>query len=393
MRKITTVEGIEISFNDLKEAKQKIIYKKNKEKYKQDASKSIYSSIRRMVARDATESALLNEMLRNEISNDKDCDVEKAIFTNEFFEAEEETIMQLAISDWWGHRQKAAKLSKDIKFLNEMIRSELNNEDSTYVREAIYANKIFEAEEEIIKQLAASAYSSHREEATKLSKDTKFLNEMLRKELSGELHGFYDVVEAIFNNTFFEPEEETIKQLAESVCMDYRQKAAKLSKDTKLLNELLRNELKNRKHFPVANEILENEIFEAEEETIKQLGTSAYWYLRQKAAELSKNTELLNEMLRKELSGERDDNVERAICNNTFFKPEEEIIEQLAASKYSSIRQKAAELTKNSNVLLKMFVRELKSDYADLRVIETIVKNETFIPEKTALLECIRKTY
>ena len=147
MKKITTVEGIEISFNDLKEAKQKIIYKKNKEKYKQDASKSIYSSIRRMVARDATESALLNEMLRNEISNDKDCDVEKAIFTNEFFEAEEETIMQLAISDWWGHRQKAAKLSKDIKFLNEMIRSELNNEDSTYVREAIYANKIFEAEE------------------------------------------------------------------------------------------------------------------------------------------------------------------------------------------------------------------------------------------------------
>ena len=156
---------------------------------------------------------------------------------------------------------------------------------------------------------------------------------------------------------------------------------------------MLRKELKNGKDFHVANAIYTNAIFEAEEETIKQLEESGCREYRQKAEELCKDKKFLNEMLRKELKNGKDFYVEMAIFTNTIFEAEEKTINQLAKSTNVRLRQKAAELTKNSNVLLEMFVREIESDYADLRVIETIVKNEAFIPEKTALLECIRKTY
>ena len=98
-----------------------------------------------------------------------------------------------------------------------------------------------------------------------------------------------DLVGSIFNNKIFKIEEETMKNLATSSDWRYRQKVAKASRDSKLLNEMLRNEVNGDDDYDVENTIFENEIFEIEEETIKVLATAESWRNRAKAAELSKD--------------------------------------------------------------------------------------------------------
>lgn len=146
MRKIT-VEGIEINFNDLTEEKQKEIYEKNKKKYKQDASKSKYYSIRLAVVENETDSSeLLNIMMRAEIEGDMDNRyLVGSIFKNKIFKIEEETIKILATSDVEVYRQKAAELSKDVGRLLIMFERELNN-GTFEVLEAIVKNDLFEKE-------------------------------------------------------------------------------------------------------------------------------------------------------------------------------------------------------------------------------------------------------
>lgn len=204
MRKIT-VEGIEINFNDLTEEKQKEIYEKNKKKYKQDASKSKYYSIRLAVVENETDSSkLLNIMMRAEIEGDTNRDLVESIFDNKIFKIEEETIKLLATSKEWEYRQKAAELSRDSKLLNEMLRNEVNGEQDLYVQAAILYNEIFEIEEETIKVITASENWECREKVEELiSKDVNRLLKMFTKESKG---GEVEILETILKNHLFEEE-------------------------------------------------------------------------------------------------------------------------------------------------------------------------------------------
>ena len=264
MKKIT-VEGIEINFNDLTEEKQKEIYEKNKKKYKQDASKSKYYSIRLAVVKNETDSSeLLNIMMRDEMEkygNNKD--LVGSIFNNKIFKIEEETMKNLATSSDWRYRQKVAKASRDSKLLNEMLRNEVNGDDDYDVENTIFENEIFEIEEETIKVLATAESWRNRAKAAELSKDSKLLNEMLRNEVNGD--DDYDVENTIFENEIFEIEEETIKVLATSDGWEYRQKAAELSKDVNILLEMFTSELKSdNRDGAVLEAIIENDLFEKE---------------------------------------------------------------------------------------------------------------------------------
>ena len=204
MRKIT-VEGIEINFNDLTEEKQKEIYEKNKKKYKQDASKSKYYSIRLAVVENETDSSeLLNIMMRAEIEGDMDnIYLVGSIFKNKIFKIEEETIKILATSDVEVYRKKAAELSKDSKLLNQMLRNEVNGEQDDEVEEAIFDNEAFEIEEETIKILETSDFYGYRQKAAELSKDVGRLLIMFERELN---NGTFEVLEAIVKNDLFEKE-------------------------------------------------------------------------------------------------------------------------------------------------------------------------------------------
>ena len=206
MKKIT-VEGIEINFNDLTEEKQKEIYEKNKKKYKQDASKSKYYSIRLAVVENETDSSeLLNIMMRDEMEkygNNKD--LVGSIFNNKIFKIEEETMKNLATSSDWRYRRKVAKASRDSKLLNEMLRNEVNGDDDYDVENTIFENEIFEIEEETIKVLATSDGWEYRQKAAELSKDVNILLEMFTSELKSDNRDGA-VLEAIIENDLFEKE-------------------------------------------------------------------------------------------------------------------------------------------------------------------------------------------
>lgn len=333
MRKIT-VEGIEINFNDLTAQKQKELYEKNKEKYKEDASKSTYSAIRKMVVRDEIESSeFLNKMLRNELNGKNDYGVVDEIFANKIFVIEIESIIALSTSEYWLDRKRAAELSKDSKFLNQLLRSEIKDKRDSDVYETIFENDILKIEEETFETLASSKEWKYREDAARLSKDSKFLNQMLRNEEARDKNKF--VEDAIFNN----------------------------------------------------------EVFEIEEITLKCLAKSHDWEIRLKATELSKDSQFLNQMLRKEVEDWNDGDVIDEIFDNEFFEIEEETLEVLKTSEYEEHRQKAAKLLKDSNELLEMFINELKEEYPSSEVLETIFENESFVFEKEALLKYVRDNY
>ena len=310
------------------------LYLKNKGKYKEDASKSIYDKIRKAVVADETESSeFLNVMLRDEVNGKNDDDVVRAIFSNKIFEIEEETIKVLATSEYFMHRARVAELSKDSKFLNEMLRNEIYNWECDVV------------------------------------------------------------IRRIFNNEVFEIEEETIKSLASACDWEYRQKAAKLSKDSKFLNQMLIKEVKGKEDEYVIDAILENEAFIIEEETIKDLASAKNWLYRQKAAELLKDSKFLNEMLIEEVKGKEDDDVINAILGNEAFKIEEETMKILKESKNEDHRQLAARISKDSKELIEMFVDEMKSYDTSIYVIETILTNEAFVLDEEQLLEYIEDNY
>lgn len=330
MRKIT-VEGTEINFNDLTQQKQEELYKKNKKEYKKFASKSIYYSIRMMVARDETESSeLLNEMLRNEINNGKDGDVLHEIFDNKIFEIEEDSIVVLSTSKYSKYRKIAAKLSKDSKLLNQMLIREIENWNNKDVINAIINNDAFEIEEKTIKLLATSNRWIHRKIAAKLLKDSKFLNEMYRKEIKGETDE--DVENVIINNKYFKIEEETIKDLAASIYLNHRKKAAEFSRDSSFLNE----------------------------------------------------------MFRKEINGKNKKDVINAIINNDAFEIEEETRQMVKALNYCKDRQVVAKFSKDSDLLIEIFIHEIKMNYTNMDIIRTILNNEAFILDKAKLLQFMK---
>lgn len=93
------VKVVGIKFNYLTEQEQYELYSENKEKYRVQASKSPYSSIRQMVARDNYEEAtlsknseFLNQLFRDEIRGSRNVSVMRAIINNDSFTTEKDTL-------------------------------------------------------------------------------------------------------------------------------------------------------------------------------------------------------------------------------------------------------------------------------------------------------------
>lgn len=86
------VKVVGIKFNYLTEQEQYELYSENKEKYRVQASKSPYSSIRQMVARDNKNSEFLNQLFRDEIRGSRNVWVMRAIINNDSFTTEKATL-------------------------------------------------------------------------------------------------------------------------------------------------------------------------------------------------------------------------------------------------------------------------------------------------------------
>lgn len=223
--------GIKFNYLTLKEQLQ--LYLSNKKRYMEYARKSIYSFIRKMIAREESlTSKILNEMLREEVNGEDNENEKEEIYNNKIFKMEEETITVLATSKNWINREKAAMISKDSRFLNKMLRNEAEGYNNSFVKEAIYNNEFFEIEEETIKVLAASSNWRNRANIAELLQDSEFLNQMFRNEVQSYDNEF--VKYEIYSNESFKIEEQTIKVLEASSNVVNHQIAVKLSKDKKI---------------------------------------------------------------------------------------------------------------------------------------------------------------
>ena len=201
------MQGVEVEFRDLTKEAQESLYLSDKEKFKNEAANSGYVNIRRMVAENEYSSCeFLNAMFREEITNkDKQSDnVEYAIFANPKFTMEEETRKLCAESDYWKYREIVAKdENSSSKFLNAMLREEITNEDKQDddVLSAIFANPKFTMKEKTRKLCAESDHWEYRKIAAKdKGSSSEFLNAMLREEITNEDKRDKDVIKAILSN-------------------------------------------------------------------------------------------------------------------------------------------------------------------------------------------------
>ena len=249
------LEGVELEFNDLSEQAQEKLYLQEKKKFQEDASKSQYASIRKLLIEDEEcESSIIDEVFKIETEIYGCMRILEMIWKHPKFEKTDEKRKILAESDDVNIVCIVAK-DEDVssEFLNEMLRREVQGQNYEEVTEAIIQNSNFEIEEETIIVLANSDEWEDRLIAAEKETDSSRLNEMLRKEVQGENDG--DVTEAIIQNSNFEMEEETIRVLANS---DEWEDRLIVARDKNVSEELLKEMYCNERDTNVREAIEDN---------------------------------------------------------------------------------------------------------------------------------------
>ena len=319
------LEGVQLGFNDLSEQTQEKLYMHDKKKFQEDASKSQYASIRKILIEDEeTEKSILDEIFKVETEIYGKMENIVQIWNHPKFEKTDEKQKVLADSDNWRIRVIAAEdEGSSSELLNEMLRKEMQKEQDQNVMTAIFNNENFKMDIETFSLFANSESEGCREIAASYMEDSIRLNELLRSEVEGENEG--DVIDSIIENEFFEMEEETLEVLAKSDYEFNREIAAK-SKEaiSGFLNRLLRDEVQSIASYDVIKGCMENENFQMEEETLHVIekehdydaltilaedpNTSQEWlekiYLRQTDSEVLKAAErnLLQKLHKKSIT-------------------------------------------------------------------------------------------
>ena len=311
------VKGVEVTFDDLTAEVQKILYLKDKEKFQLDAAGSQHSKIRKLVAsEEITNLEVLNEMFMAERMIWNDIDIIKLVWNHKNFKRTDDKAQELAKSSNSTIRLIVAKCEdSSSEILNEMLREETINGtfQARYIVDAIFANSKFQMEQETLSILSKSDWWFARFKAAEYKdSSSEILNEMLREEVHKDL----DIVEAILANPKFQMEQETLKALSESELFDARLEAAKsVDFSSKSLNEMLRNEVQNEEHQEdtIIYAILDNPQFQMEQETLNVLVKSEKYKYRLIAA---KSTEISEELLEEMYYEEDDSDVQKAIEKN-----------------------------------------------------------------------------
>ena len=393
------VQGVEIGFNDLTKEMQKKLYLQNKEMYSMDVAQSLYSNIRRLIAKDKkSSSSLLDKLFEietkiynfscinnikviwkhpNFVKSDEKCNVLANSGNKELMVIVIVGRKELFKSEDWRDRERVVIEETESAQLNKMLRKEIKEYDHIFVKRAIHENPNFRIEEETIKVLFESENWWNRLLAVGKETDSKKLNEMFRKEI--EEYDNEDVKKAFWKNVNFKIEEETVKLLFKSKKCENRIIAAKKEKNTLNLNEMLIKEVKGEDNNNVKDAIERNPNFKIQQETIKELFESKNWLNRLWAVGRETDSKKLNEMLIKEIQGYDNLRIKEHIVEKLKFKIEEETIKVLFESENWWNRLIAAQEEKKPSKLDKMLIKEIQGNY-DRCVIDAIYRNINFKP-------------
>lgn len=255
-----------------------------------------------VVENEKTTSQMLNQILRREIEQTNSEELIQEILRNSNFEMEEETLIKLSESEHLCHRCLAAgSENASSEFLNQMYREEIQGDQECDVIELILNNSNFKMEDETRKVLAQSDDVTQREVAAEdQDGSSEFLNWMIRREV--ETFNNKDVIKLILNNQNFKMEDETRRVLAESNDFGNRMYAAKESSNpSEFLNWMIRKEIQSDDNCFVVNEILGHPNFKMEDATREVMARAEDDNHRCMIAEDPQtSTELLEEMYLKE---------------------------------------------------------------------------------------------
>lgn len=267
------LSGVEIQFNELPEEMQEYFYRKYKEILKNEVIQSKYFKVRRLLIVDKhTESNILEKLFEIEMGENGSASNVELIWNHINFEKSDEKRLRLANSKDWALQSiviEDEELSSEMlnKFLCEELQSGANGGASEFRLEIILNNRSCKMNQETFWLFANSNYEQHRKLAGQWNKESVLLNELLRKELKNQ--GCISVIDTCLLNEYFEMEEETLEVLAKSDDTANREIAVKSKKATsEFLNRILRDEVESIGACNVIKECMKNENFQMEEETL-----------------------------------------------------------------------------------------------------------------------------
>lgn len=349
----------------------------------------------------------LNEMLQDEISSTSAIVQKKLIvdmiMENPKFEMDYKTRKIIANLTSKEYRERIAVSKKSsARLLNKMLRQETIDErkQSSIIAYKILENPNFKMEKKTFKYCANSNWSIARGLVAKNRENSsKFLNEMLRKEVLDESMQSSKVLMQIATNPNFKIEEETLNICINSNFTEARRLIAKdNATSSKLLNKMLRQEIKdiNKKSSDVVDDLLSNANLKPEEETLEICAFSDFYKAREFAAKnkLSASA-LLNRLLIVEQgnSSHRNEDILEAVKSNPNFKLEEETMEHLAYSEWSKARYMIAESKESSLELLnEMLIKEAERSLYTFEgdVFKKIQSNPNFKLKQETLTACVK---
>lgn len=236
------VNGETILFEDLAERAQKRVYLRNKEKFEKEAALSKYPSVRELVVKDAqADKENLDRVFLAAVAGKEENTKIDSIWNHPNFQKTDEKRQMLIKT---GNLDYIAILVRDTEtsspLLNELIRT--NNMVYGLVNIAV-KNKSFKMEEETRELLSNCAERLVRLiVARDEGSSSKILNKMLRAEM--KRWDKEDIIESILANPNFNMEDETRKLLATSTNYIYRCIAARdKGTSNQFLNWMYREEM------------------------------------------------------------------------------------------------------------------------------------------------------
>lgn len=190
----------------------------------------------------------------------------------------------------------------------------------------------------------------------------------------------------IWKHPKFEKTDEKRKVLAESNDWEIRIIAAEdEASSSEFLNEMLRKEMQKEHDEDVMMAILNNENFKMDIETFSLFANSRDEDDRETAGSYMQDSTKLNELLRNEVEGENEGLVIDAILENECFEMGEETLELLGKSDDETNREIAAKSKKATSEFLNRILRDEVESIGAYDVIKGCMKNENFQMEEETL--------
>jgi len=393
-------EGVQIGFKDLSEEMQKKMYLRDEEKFKKEAAKSQYASVRKLVLETVDcDSETLDEVFKEEIEKYKKYENLKVIWNQTNFKKDDEKRKQLAELDNKKIRLLVAEdKESSSEFLNQMFQYEIEHDKEYDVIRAILKNSNFKMDDDTRKALASSDDEDYRIMVAR-DKETssEFLNLLLRKEVGDEGDG--EVIEAILDNPNFKMDNDTRKLYATSENDEDRRVAAEdEGSSSEFLNQMLRDEIENDEEDTVIYTILDNPNFKMDNDIRKVLAKSENWKYRCIVAKNEgSSSELLNQMLRDEIGHGDDEDVINSIRKNPNFKMDDDTRKALANSDNYGYRIMAVEDEGTTREFLEnMYLKEKDEDVLEaieINLFSKLSKNSITlnVVQKRQILEVLKK--